>query len=111
MHASGTSREITVADRISDISLISTACSEKNTYLNRISGISMELRILQQVLQQQIQIMDLISVSIIHRKMDSTMIAGHSRQHWHQYIFRVRVGSQVSKAPQKASQITYLLIN
>lgn len=68
MHASGTSREITVADRISDISLISTACSEKNTYLNRISGISMELRILQQVLQQQIQIMDLISVSIIHRK-------------------------------------------
>lgn len=33
-----------------------------------ISGISMELRILQQVLWQQIQIKDLISVSIIHRK-------------------------------------------
>lgn len=41
---------------------------KKNTYLSMISGISMELWILQQVLQQQIQIMDLISVSIIHRK-------------------------------------------
>lgn len=66
MHASGTSREITVADRISDISLISTACLKhlpqydlRHQY-GTVNSSACSLA--------AIQIMDLISVSIIHRK-------------------------------------------
>lgn len=109
MHTSGISTEFPVANRISDINVISIA--PQILYLNMISSVSMDHKIWNYLKQQQRSSLwsGFPSISVIET-MESIMIAGQTIHYPNQHSFRFQVPSQVSKVSPVAAHSTYLIM-
>ena len=109
MHTSGISTEFPVANRISDINVISIA--PQILYLNMISSVSMDHKIWNYLKQQQRSSLwsGFPSTSVIET-MESIMIAGQTIHYPNQHSFRFQVPSQVSKVSPVAAHSTYIIM-
>ena len=109
MHTSGISTEFPVANRISDINVISSA--PQILYLNMISSVSMDHKIWNYLKQQQRSSLWSWSPSpSVIETMESIMIAGQTIHYPNQHSFRFQVPSQVSKVSPVAAHSTYIIM-
>ena len=109
MHISGISTEFPVANRISDINVISIA--PQILYLNMISSVSMDHKIWNYLKQQQRSSLWSWSPSpSVIETMESIMIAGQTIHYPNQHSFRFQIPFQVSKVSPVAAHSTYLIM-